>query len=43
MGLRFQIMVFAPDHSWGLVFLSHRNFDADYCWYPTLEEGLTTP
>jgi hypothetical protein len=22
---------FAPDHSWGLVFLSQRDFDADYC------------
>ena len=28
---------FAPEHSWGLVFLSHSGFDADYCWYPTLE------
>jgi len=30
---------FAPDYSWGLVFLSHRGFDADYCWLPTLEDA----
>jgi hypothetical protein len=23
----------------GLVFLSHRDFDADYCWYSTLEDA----
>jgi hypothetical protein len=30
---------FAPEHSWGLVFLSHRDFDADYCWYSTLADA----
>lgn len=36
-GIAFSDYGFAPEHSWGLVFLSHRNFDADYCWYPNLE------
>jgi hypothetical protein len=30
---------FAPEHPWGLIFSSHDNFDADYCWYPSLEEA----
>jgi hypothetical protein len=38
-GIAFSDYGLAPDHSWGLVFLSHRDFDADYCWYPTLEDA----
>jgi hypothetical protein len=38
-GIGFSDYGFAPEHPWGLVFLSHRGFDADYCWYPTLESG----
>ncbi|HKF48956.1 MAG TPA: hypothetical protein VKB38_16470 [Terracidiphilus sp.] len=38
-GIVFSDYGFAPDHSWGLVFLSHLDFDADYCWYPTLESA----
>ena len=36
-GIAFSDYGFAPEHSWGLVFLSHAGFDADYCWYQTLE------
>jgi hypothetical protein len=36
-GIAFSDYGFAPDHSWGLVILSHIDFDADYCWYSTLE------
>ena len=35
-GIVFSDYGFAPDRPWGLVFLSHRNFGADYCWCPTL-------
>ena len=28
---------FGPEFPWGLIFLSHRNFGADYCWYDKLE------
>jgi hypothetical protein len=38
-GIAFSDYGFAPDCSWGLVFLSHINFNADYCWYPTLEDA----
>jgi len=38
-GIAFSDYGFAPEHSWGLVFLSHRGFDADYCWYPTLGDA----
>ena len=38
-GIAFSDYGFAPDHPWGLVFLSHRGFDADYCWFPTLEDA----
>jgi hypothetical protein len=38
-GIAFSDYGFAPEHSWGLVFLSHSNFDTDYCWYPTLGEA----
>jgi hypothetical protein len=38
-GIAFSDYGFAPEHSWGLVFLSHRDFDADYCWYFTLEDA----
>ncbi len=38
-GIAFSDYGFAPEHSWGLVFLSHRDFDADYCWYSTLEDA----
>lgn len=38
-GIAFSDYGFAPEHPWGLVFLSHRGFDADYCWYSTLEEA----
>jgi hypothetical protein len=36
-GIAFSDYGFAPEHQWGLVFLSHSNFDADYCWYSTME------
>jgi hypothetical protein len=38
-GIAFSDYGFAPEHSWGLLFLSHRDFDADYCWYSTLEDA----
>lgn len=38
-GVAFSDYGFAPEHSWGLVFLSHGDFDADYCWYSTLEDA----
>jgi hypothetical protein len=38
-GIAFSDYGFAPDQSWGLVFLSHIDFDADYCWYSTLEDA----
>jgi hypothetical protein len=38
-GIAFSDYGFTPEHSWGLVFLSHRGFDADYCWYSTLEDA----
>lgn len=37
-GIVFTDYGFAPERPWGLVFSSHDNFDADYCWYPSLEE-----
>jgi hypothetical protein len=37
-GIAFSDYGFAREHSWGFVFLSHRGFDADYCWYPTLDD-----
>jgi hypothetical protein len=37
-GIVFSAYGFAPERPWGLVFSSHANFDADYCWYPSLEE-----
>ena len=36
-GIAFSDYGFAPEHSWGLVFSLHRDFDADYYWYSTLE------
>ena len=36
-GIAFSDYGFAPEHQWGLVFLSHRNFNADCCWYSTME------
>lgn len=36
-GIAFSDYGFAPERSWGLVFLSHSDFNADYCWYPNLE------
>ena len=38
-GIAFSDYGFAPEYPWGLIFLSHSNFDADYCWYATLEEA----
>jgi hypothetical protein len=38
-GIAFSDYGFAPERPWGLIFLSHSNFDADYCWCPTLEEA----
>lgn len=38
-GIAFSDYGFAPQNPWGLVFLSHSGFDADYCWYPTLESA----
>jgi hypothetical protein len=40
-GIAFSDYGFAPEHPWGLVFSSHSNFDADYCWYSTLEQAYT--
>jgi hypothetical protein len=31
---------FGPEHPWGLVFSSHTNFGADYCWYASLESAF---
>jgi len=31
---------FGPDNPWGLVFSSHTNFGADYCWYSSLESAF---
>ena len=39
-GIVFSDNGFGPDSPWGLVFSSARNFDADYCWYATLEEAF---
>lgn len=36
-GIVFSDYGFAPEFPWGLVFLSHKNFDADYCWLSSLE------
>ena len=38
-GIAFSDYGFAPQDPWGLVFLSHSGFDADYCWYSTLENA----
>jgi hypothetical protein len=38
-GIAFSDYGFAPDHPWGLVFLSHNEFNADYCWFPTLQDA----
>jgi hypothetical protein len=38
-GIVFSDYGFAPELPWGLVFSSHSNFDADYNWYPTLEQA----
>lgn len=38
-GIAFSDYGFAPEHPWGLVFLSGRGFDADYCWYSTLKDA----
>jgi hypothetical protein len=38
-GIAFSDYGFAPEYAWGLVFLSRSNFDADYCWYSTLEQA----
>ncbi len=29
---------FGPAMPWGLGFISHSEFGADYCWYPNLEQ-----
>jgi hypothetical protein len=31
---------FGPEHPWGLVFYSARNFGGDYCWYTALEDAF---
>jgi hypothetical protein len=36
-GIVYSDYSFAPEHPWGLVFSSHRNFDADYSWLSSLE------
>lgn len=38
-GIVFSDYGFAPEHPWGLVFSSHGNFDADFCWYSGLEQA----
>jgi len=38
-GIVFSDYGYAPEHPWGLVFSSHDNFDADYCWCPSLEQA----
>ena len=39
-GIAYSDFGFGPSRPWGLVFLSHCNFGADYCWYPHLEEAF---
>ena len=31
---------FGPESPWGLVFSSHSNFGADYCWYSSLQAAF---
>jgi hypothetical protein len=38
-GIAFSDYGFGPEYPWGLVFSSHSNFDADYCWFSSLEEA----
>jgi hypothetical protein len=38
-GIVFSDYGFAPENPWGLVFSSQLNFDADYCWYRSLEQA----
>lgn len=38
-GIAFSDYGFAPENPWGLVFLPHTGFDAEYCWYPTPESA----
>ena len=38
-GIAFSDYGFGPEYPWGLVFSSHSNCDADYCWYSSLEEA----
>jgi hypothetical protein len=38
-GIAFSDYGFGPEYPWGLVFSSHSNFDADCCWYFSLEEA----
>jgi hypothetical protein len=38
-GIVYSDYGFAPEHPWGLVFSSHNNFDADYCWLASLESA----
>jgi hypothetical protein len=30
---------FGPENPWGLGFTSHKDFDADYCWFGSLEDA----
>jgi hypothetical protein len=39
-GIVFSDYGFAPEQPWGLVFSSKANFDADYCWYASLEQAF---
>lgn len=38
-GIVFSDYGFTPECPWGLVFSSHGDFDADYCWYASLEQA----
>jgi|CXWL01.1.fsa_nt_gi hypothetical protein len=40
-GIVFSEDGFGPEQPWGLVFSSHTNIGADYCWYKTLEAAFT--
>ena len=36
--LLFSDYGFGPENPWGLGFSSYKGFDADYCWYNSLED-----
>jgi hypothetical protein len=40
-GVAYSDYGFGPACPWGLIFLSHGDFNADYCWYHTLKDAYT--